>query len=144
MSNSKLKCRYCKNYFRREEMITTPKGSFCTDTHAAKYAIASIPKVRQKQKKEAKSKDKKRLAELRPLSHWLNEAQRDGGELVEALADALEESGRTISRLESRESEVIIDLDNEIDGLRDEVSDLESENIDLRKKIKSIHEMTEL
>jgi ABC-type uncharacterized transport system substrate-binding protein len=74
----------------------------------------------------------------------LNEAQRDGGELVEALADALEESGRTISRLESRESEVIIDLDNEIDGLRDEVSDLESENIDLRKKIKSIHEMTEL
>ena len=66
-------------------------------------------------------------------------------ELTQVLTeDGLEESGRTISRLESRESEVIIDLDNEIDGLRDEVSDLESENIDLRKKIKSIHEMTEL
>ena len=63
-------------------MITTPKGSFCTDTHAAKYAIASIPKVRQKQKKEAKSKDKKRLAELRPLSHWLNETQKVFNEYI--------------------------------------------------------------
>ena len=76
MSNSKLKCRYCKEYFKREEMITTPKGSFCTDTHAAKYAIASIPKARKKQKKEEDRAHRERKKELKPITHWLRETQK--------------------------------------------------------------------
>jgi hypothetical protein len=64
VSNSKLKCRYCKEYFRREEMITTPAGPFCTDKHAAKYAIALIPKAREKQKKAANKAHNQRKREF--------------------------------------------------------------------------------
>lgn len=55
MANSKLKCTYCKDRFPREQMISTPKGKFCTINHATKYAIESIPKTKKKLEKIQRS-----------------------------------------------------------------------------------------
>ena len=56
MPNAKLKCRCCKEYFRRETMVQTPKGNFCTYDHATKYAIEGIPKAKKQIEKQEKRK----------------------------------------------------------------------------------------
>lgn len=72
MANSKLKCRQCKQYFRRETMVKTPKGNFCTYEHATQYAIPRAKKLMEREKKRQHREDKR---DLKPISHWLKETQ---------------------------------------------------------------------
>jgi len=60
--NSKKKCCFCKEYFPPEEMKKYGVSWFCTDDHAAKYAIARAEKAR-KSKLEADERKKKANAE---------------------------------------------------------------------------------
>lgn len=83
MANSKRKCRECKQYGRREEMIITPSNvAFCNDGCAARHAIKKIPITRQRQKKNERREIARRKRELKPISHWLNETQKVFNEYI--------------------------------------------------------------
>lgn len=85
MANSKLRCTFCKNRFRPEEVEgkRTPTGWFCSLDHTIEHSRA----VRERQNKKAiqsqvkkEKDDRKRLRErkqeLRPRAWYLKEAQK--------------------------------------------------------------------
>lgn len=48
MPVAKLKCKFCKDYFKRETMVTAPCGRFCTEEHKIEWAITNQAKGRKK------------------------------------------------------------------------------------------------
>lgn len=73
MSNSKRKCKHCKEYV--SEFIRVPAGTFCTFKHAAIWALDKNEEKRKRQveaaRKEQKQKDKITKEELnKTVKHW--------------------------------------------------------------------------
>ena len=56
MPVAKLKCKFCKEYFKRETMVKAPRGRFCTNEHKINWAIENQAtgrkKIKQAQNKE--------------------------------------------------------------------------------------------
>lgn len=84
MANSKLKCTFCKNRFRPEEVEgkRTPAGWFCSLDHAIEYSIEArgrqSKKAMQSQAKKEKADralHRERKEAIKPKSKWLAEAQ---------------------------------------------------------------------
>jgi hypothetical protein len=48
MSVAKLRCKHCKEYFKRETMVQFPSGRFCTKDHAVQWSIDNQDKGRKK------------------------------------------------------------------------------------------------
>jgi len=83
MANSKFRCLFCKDYFPRDQMISTPKGNFCTIDHATKYGIASIPKTRKMLEK--RNRMQKRAYKADSLPHQIELTQPIFNRLVVLL-----------------------------------------------------------
>jgi len=67
MMASKLECKQCKEWFRREAMIKLPRGRFCTMDHAVLFAQSA-------QKKKAERDKAKRDKQLRQQHREQKEA----------------------------------------------------------------------
>ena len=52
MAVAKLKCKHCKEYFKRETMAIFPSGKFCTKDHAIEWAVDNQNKGKSKIEKE--------------------------------------------------------------------------------------------
>jgi len=65
MPNAKFRCLFCKDYFPRDQAVSTPKGKFCTIDHATKYGIASIPKTIKKLEREERKKNSQEVRDLK-------------------------------------------------------------------------------
>ena len=85
MANSKLRCTFCKNRFRPEEVEgkRTPAGWFCSIDHAIEHSRAARERQNKKaiQSQAKKEKDNRRLLrerkqELRSRSWYLKECQK--------------------------------------------------------------------
>lgn len=48
MSVDKLRCKFCREYFKRETMVNAPCGRFCTEDHKIDWAIENKNKGRKK------------------------------------------------------------------------------------------------
>jgi len=48
MATGKLRCKHCRDWFPRLEMVNYPAGRFCTQNHAADWAIENQQKGRNK------------------------------------------------------------------------------------------------
>ena len=48
MSVAKLRCKFCREYFKRETMVISPSAKFCTDEHRVEWAIENQQKGRNK------------------------------------------------------------------------------------------------
>ena len=71
MPTATLKCRQCKERFKRETMIIAPNGAaFCCDDHRVKYALESAPKTRAKmvkrERKESRAERREFLYQHKP------------------------------------------------------------------------------
>jgi len=65
MSVAKLRCKHCREYFKRETMVISPGGKFCTNEHRVEWAIENQSKGRDKiaklERKEITKAKKSRL-----------------------------------------------------------------------------------
>ena len=57
MSVAKLKCKHCKEYFKRETMVKFPSGRFCTKDHSIEWAIENQQKGKNKIVKQKRKDD---------------------------------------------------------------------------------------
>ena len=57
MANAKLRCKYCREYFKRETMVVSPGGKFCTNDHRVTWAIENQNKGYKKIKQAENKKD---------------------------------------------------------------------------------------
>lgn len=65
MAVAKRKCRFCKEFFPREEMTIINTGAFCSMDHAIAYAKEKSPQVRKKQARERKREYRKNDLRIR-------------------------------------------------------------------------------
>jgi len=86
MSVAKLRCKRCREYFKRETMVKFPSGRFCTKDHAVDWAIENqskgVKKIEQEEKKEiirAKKSNLKTRKEAAKTACHLYIRTRDSG-----------------------------------------------------------------
>jgi hypothetical protein len=77
MPKSKLKCRYCKDYFKRETGIRLYGAFYCSKEHQIAYAMENRHKGKAKREKAERRDLKQRKEKLKTKSKWLAEAQRE-------------------------------------------------------------------
>lgn len=78
------------------------------------------------------------------IDELLNEAQNEGGELIDALAEALESAERKLHINEMEDKQAYIDLEESLDESQSDLADSESEVIELQNKLKAIAELAEV
>lgn len=72
MANSKVKCRYCKEYTERDKAVRVPLGYFCSIYHATAHGREKSSKEREKRERKEL---KKRKEALKTKSDYTKEAQ---------------------------------------------------------------------
>lgn len=72
MSNSKRRCKQCKEYYLAGDMVKVPAGWFCSHDHAVDFAQNRARIARDKEKRKKLRQDKERI---KTRSDWLREAQ---------------------------------------------------------------------
>lgn len=86
MSNSKRKCKQCREYFPADEMVKVPAGVFCCIGHATEWAVNARQKAqdrikRQKacddkaENKASRERDLERLKSVQNISFFHKKAQ---------------------------------------------------------------------
>lgn len=86
MSNSKRKCKQCREYFPIDEMVKVPAGVFCCIGHATEWAIMARQKAQDKikrqkacddkaEKKVSRERDLERLKSVQNISFFHKKAQ---------------------------------------------------------------------
>lgn len=70
MTNSKRRCKYCREYF--SDWVKLPAGTFCTIQHATEWASG---KAKEKQAKAKRAETRKRKEALKSKGDWMKEAQ---------------------------------------------------------------------
>ena len=73
MSNSKKRCRFCKEYFDAKGMIRVPLGFFCSFAHAQQHGSE---KGKEMQRKTAVKKHKILKESIKSKSQWVQEAEK--------------------------------------------------------------------
>lgn len=81
MANSRKACKHCKEYFAAEGMIKTPRGTFCTMSHAIEWANNKARAVVKKEKRKKHLEDKQRI---KTKSELISEAQRSFNRYIRA------------------------------------------------------------
>lgn len=84
MTNSTLKCKHCKEYFPRGQIITLPGGRFCSMQHVIEHSKAKAQRIKAKRDRAQHKADKERI---KPKAKWLSELQALVNEYVR-LRDA--------------------------------------------------------
>lgn len=74
MANRKIRCKLCREYFPREQIVATKKGKFCTFDHALEWAQQEAKKPEIKQK-VANHKQRERKKAVTPLKAWQDKLQ---------------------------------------------------------------------
>lgn len=72
MANKKLMCKQCKEYVPREVGIKTPRGFFCSLTHAQEFGQAKAAAAREK---AFRAETRRRKRELKPMHAFTGPAQ---------------------------------------------------------------------
>lgn len=92
--NSHRKCTFCNDFKRREDMIITPKGAWCSSDHQYESAMKNLNKLQSKEaraatkaKKEAKQKtvQEKRELRARSLPYQLTKTRLYFNEMIRLL-----------------------------------------------------------
>lgn len=99
MANSKLKCRYCKQYFPREQIRSHP-NHFCSNDHFIEYQVKKGMEVVEKQRRakerefkrdrkekirKAKQEHNERKQAILPLGTLCSKAQEDVNAMILAV-----------------------------------------------------------
>lgn len=72
MSNSKRKCKHCREYVT--DWVKLPAGTFCSTEHAIEWANSAARKASKKEYK-ARTNELKRYMLANDRSHWMKKAQ---------------------------------------------------------------------
>lgn len=76
MPNSKLKCKYCKEYYPREEIIQINSGRFCRETTGRKCIVNfALNRTNQKLAKAKIKKDEKKQHAKRKRKFYENDTK---------------------------------------------------------------------
>lgn len=82
MPNSKKRCKNCQDWFAADSMMKTPRGTFCTMSHAIEWGRKQAKAKAEKARKAKHKADKERI---KPLSNVCAEAQRDVNAMIRAV-----------------------------------------------------------
>lgn len=82
MPNSKKRCKNCLDWFASDSMIKTPRGTFCTMSHAIEWGRKQAQKKADSARKVKHREDKERIKSLRTVC---SEAQKDVNNMIRAV-----------------------------------------------------------
>lgn len=75
MPNRKLKCKWCKEFYPREETIKLNSGRFCRGS-TGRNCITNFALDDNNQAKAKKTIHKEKKKQVKPLRHWLDLTQK--------------------------------------------------------------------